>query len=62
METYTLPTQVLFWNETDRKTVLAGIAYKDEIICADCGGIFRLSECKILQELLEWRDLSEYIE
>lgn len=60
MKTYALPTQVLFWNETDKKTVLTGIAYKDEIICADCGGIFKMSGCTILQEL-EWIDFSEYI-
>lgn len=61
MTSYNKPTQVLFRSEIDdENSVLVGIAYGNEIICADCGGIFELSECEIIQEL-EWMDFSEYI-
>ena len=61
MKTYNAPTQVLFRSEIDdENSVLVGIAYGNEIICADCGGIFELPECEILEEL-EWIDFSKYI-
>lgn len=34
------PTQVKFWDEH----YIGGIAYRDEIICGCCGGIFRISD------------------
>lgn len=61
MKTYSKPTQVQFFTKGDDKNpALVGIAYGNEIICACCGGIFELSECKIIQEL-KWIDFSEYI-
>lgn len=61
MKTYNAPTQVLFHSDIDTENpVLVGIAYGNEIICADCGGIFELPECVVLQEL-KWLDFSEYI-
>lgn len=35
---FPVPTQVQFW---DYK---GGIAYRDEIICGCCGGVFNISE------------------
>lgn len=37
------PTQVKFW-DTDGGHYTAGIAYKDEIICGCCGGVFEIEE------------------
>lgn len=34
------PTQVKFWDEC----YIGGIAYRDEIICGCCGGIFKISD------------------
>ena len=34
------PTQVKFWDER----YIGGIAYRDEIICGCCGGIFKISD------------------
>ena len=40
---FEVPTQVKFWDyEGDH--YLGGIAYRDEIICGCCGGIFDISE------------------
>ena len=36
---YNIPTQVMFW---DSDEYVAGIAYRDEIICGCCGGIFEI--------------------
>ena len=44
------PTQVVFGDPDNPGHWCAGIAYKDEIICACCGGIFNIDE---LYELLE---------
>lgn len=40
---YAKPTQVLFY-DADEGQWLAGIAYMDEIICADCGCIWFLED------------------
>ena len=37
------PTQVKFW-DPDGGHYTAGIAYKDEIICGCCGGVFEIEE------------------
>ena len=37
------PTQVKFW-ETCGDHYIGGIAYRNEIICGCCGGIFDISE------------------
>ena len=42
------PTQVKFW-DVDGGHYTAGIAYKNEIICGCCGGIFEIEE--IIEEL-----------
>ena len=34
------PTQVKFWDER----YIGGIAYRDEIICGCCGGVFSISK------------------
>nr|DAV69817.1 MAG TPA: TPL-binding domain in jasmonate signaling [Caudoviricetes sp.] len=34
------PTQVKFWDGC----YIGGIAYRDEIICGCCGGIFKISD------------------
>lgn len=37
---FEIPTQVKFWDGR----YIDGIAYRDEIICGCCGGIFRISD------------------
>lgn len=37
---FKIPTQVKFWDGR----YIGGIAYRDEIICGCCGGIFRISD------------------
>ena len=40
---FDVPTQVMFWDITmDHYTY--GIAYKNEIICGCCGGVFEIAE------------------
>ena len=38
------PTQVIFADSNEIGQWNTGIAYKDEIICACCGGIFEIDE------------------
>lgn len=38
-----IPTQVKFW-DYEGGHYLGGIAYRDEIICGCCGGIFDINE------------------
>ena len=40
---FEVPTQVKFW-DSDTGSYLGGIAYRNEIICGCCGGIFDISE------------------
>lgn len=40
---FKVPTQVKFW-DYNNGNYAGGIAYRDEIICGCCGGIFRISE------------------
>ena len=40
---YERPTQVKFW-DYDNHEWCYGIAYGEEIICAECGGIFEIDE------------------
>ena len=40
---FDVPTQVQFWDYKKRR-YKGGIAYRDEIICGCCGGIFDISE------------------
>lgn len=59
-ETFDKPTQVLFIDGDD-ETIYCGIAYKDEIICADCGGIYEMNEVIIIRKYDYWMDLSNEI-
>ena len=40
---FEVPTQVRFW-DVDGDHYIGGIAYRNEIICGCCGGIFDISE------------------
>lgn len=40
---FEVPTQVKFWDYTNGR-YHGGIAYRDEIICGCCGGIFKISD------------------
>ena len=40
---FQVPTQVKFW-DVDGDHYIGGIAYRDEIICGCCGGIFDITE------------------
>ena len=42
MPTFDIPTQVMFWDFFEN-CYTYGIAYKDEIICGCCGGVFEIS-------------------
>ena len=44
------PKQVMFHDIDNPHSWLVGIAYKDEIICADCGGIYEIAEVCELSE------------
>ena len=48
---YTEPTQVVFADPDNQGEWLAGIAYKDEVICACCGGAFEI--CDIVKSAEE---------
>lgn len=41
---FEVPTQVKFWDAPSGGHYIGGIAYRDEIICGCCGGIFDISE------------------
>jgi hypothetical protein len=53
---FDVPAQVIF--EEDEKNQERGIAYKDEIICLCCGGIFEVNEVKILEVCSSWYEMS----
>ncbi|MBO5804230.1 MAG: hypothetical protein J6R25_04060 [Bacteroidales bacterium] len=44
------PKQVMFHDIDDPHSWLPGIAYKDEIICACCGGVYEIAEVCELSE------------
>ena len=44
------PKQVMFHDIDNPHSWLVGIGYKDEIICADCGGIYEIAEVCELSE------------
>ena len=63
------PTQVVYY-DVDSDCWKSGIAYRDEIICACCGGIIEISEiyefapAEIAQPIFEydaWCDITEDI-
>ena len=66
--TFNTPTQVMFWDiYGDHYTY--GIAYKDEIICGCCGGVFKISgivehtpiELQPIYPYENWADFTEEI-
>ena len=56
---YEKPTQVIFITpEINDEPPLCGIAYRDEIICAECGGAIEMTDAIILKEL-SWISFSD---
>ena len=64
------PVQVMFADPDNPGEWLAGIAYKNEIICGCCGGIFEISEIVEMSDgysahpiypYAYWNDLSDEI-
>lgn len=69
---YDVPTQVIFYDGCDDSPIFcAGIAYKDEIICACCGGVMKISEViadaeedgikTAIYDYVDWYDMREAI-
>lgn len=58
MKNFDMPTQVKFIDPEDE--ICYGIAYKNEIICACCGGIFRTDEVNNIIPL-SWIDFCDAI-
>ena len=69
---YYVPTQVVFYDGGDESPIFcAGIAYKDEIICACCGGVMKISEViadakedgikTAIYDYVDWYDVREAI-
>lgn len=69
---YYVPTQVVFYDGGDDSPIFcAGIAYKDEIICACCGGVVAISEIiadakedgikTAIYDYADWCDMSEAV-
>ena len=69
---YDVPTQVIFYDGGyDSPIFCAGIAYKDEIICACCGGVMKISEViadaeedgikTAIYDYVDWYDVREAI-
>lgn len=59
---FEVPTQVIF--RQDAQTMrengvewFAGIAYRNEIICGDCGGIIEVDETELIYPV-QWMDIS----
>ena len=59
---YEEPTQVVFIEnmEDDGSRKIGGIAYQDYIICGECGGVVKIEETEIVEEL-PWCAISEEI-
>lgn len=59
---YDRPTQVR-WFDSVHKRWFGGIAYKDEVICGCCGGIFELDifEEDEVEELGNWVNIEKKI-
>ncbi len=66
---YNEPKQVIFADPDNEGEWLVGIAYKDEIICACCGGVFEIENViesvedsnKAIFQYDYWNDISEEI-
>ena len=55
---YEIPTQVIFIPQGE--CPCAGIAYRDEVICGCCGGVFCMDEVLIVKEY-PWEGLYDAI-
>lgn len=55
---YEIPTQVIFIPNGECPCV--GIAYRDEVICSCCGGVFCMDEVLIVKEYT-WETLHDAI-
>lgn len=55
------PTQVKFREIGEEEYIEYGIAYREEVICACCGGIFELNEVEILEVYENWVDFKDEI-
>ena len=60
---YDRPMQVVFADLCNEKAWTGGIAYRDEIICEECGGVINLeelyddaAELGIENPVVEWED------
>ena len=63
MRYYDAPTQVKFFDVKGNEW-LAGIAYRDEFICLDCGMIIKLSEIAddgYIVTDLDWTNISMFV-
>ena len=70
MKYFDVPTQV-FWKNPDfgdtdsiydsETEYFVGIAYKDEIICACCGGIIHVDKVPEILEFSQWVNIAEEI-
>ena len=55
------PTMVRF-KDKEQDIELGGIAYRDEIICGECGGIIEIDDENFeIVKILSWCDVSDYI-
>lgn len=59
MKYFNTPTQIEFLDYENTKCY--GIAYKDEIICGECGGVFSVDEIKITYKYEQWADITKSI-
>lgn len=50
---YEVPAEVMFW-DCDRQRYSYGIAYRAEVISAECGGIFEINEVVINAPKGKW--------
>ena len=60
---YPIPTQIRWGEMSDDGELIEnfGIAFKDKIICACCGGTVDLDEDIYIFEEFDWIDISEAI-
>jgi hypothetical protein len=70
MDCFDIPTQVMFADPDNYDEWLFGIAYKDEIICGCCGGVFEISDVikmapehiiEPIRQYKEWTNISDAI-
>lgn len=55
------PVQVMFSDPDNEGKWLVGIAHRDEIICACCGGIFEIDEIESIHTYKNWIDIVDAI-